>query len=96
MIAETDEVYVSLISLWEIGIKISTKRFTLNVPSNAKRLLVSLLELKLDHVQEIMGLPWYRRDPFDRMLVAQARCENLHLVTDDKAILMYDMKRIEI
>lgn len=97
LITDTDEVYVSLVSLWEIAIKLSTGRLTLSVPPKILGLLgdFEALDLSFAHAQKIMELPWLHRDPFDRMLVAQAQCENLHLVTDDKAMLHYDMKRIE-
>jgi PIN domain nuclease of toxin-antitoxin system len=47
----------------------------------------------LEHVEEVGGLPLHHRDPFDRMLVAQARVENLTLVTGDRKLAAYDVHR---
>jgi PIN domain nuclease of toxin-antitoxin system len=51
----------------------------------------ALLPLTLAHVDEVAALPPHHRDPFDRMLVAQARVENLTLITGDRRLAAYDV-----
>jgi PIN domain nuclease of toxin-antitoxin system len=50
-----------------------------------------LLPIRLDHVRAVMRLPFHHRDPFDRMLVAQAHQERLVLVSADRRIARYDV-----
>ena len=46
------------------------------------------------HLEAVQNLPWIHRDPFDRLLIAQARCDDLTLVTEDMYIPQYDVKSI--
>lgn len=90
-------VYVSLISLWELRIKESIGKISL--PKGFYSALgpagYELLTLKPKHIHEYGTLPMHHRDPFDRMLVAQTRCEQLILATDDPAFSKYDVVRLE-
>jgi len=97
-IVDANEVYVSMASLWEMAIKLSSKRFKLSISRKLQTLAgdFTLLDVNIDHAQQVMELPWFHRDPFDRMLIAQAQSEDLYLVTDDAAVLRYNVKRIEI
>jgi PIN domain nuclease of toxin-antitoxin system len=87
--------YVSLASAWEVAIKISSGRLRLQAPFGAtvEASGLGLLPLTLDHVEEVAVLPFHHRDPFDRMLVAQARVEDLTLVTGDSKLAAYDVRR---
>lgn len=89
-----NEVFVSPISIAEIIIKQSTGR--LQAPRELLELLSEngLTELPLTsaHARELRDLPWYHGEPFDRMLVAQARIDNLVLATADTAMRSYDVK----
>jgi PIN domain nuclease of toxin-antitoxin system len=87
--------YVSLVSAWEVAIKTSLGRLRLAVPFGAtvEASGFALLPLTLAHVDEVGALPLHHRDPFDRMLVAQARVENLTLVTGDRRLAAYDVQR---
>jgi PIN domain nuclease of toxin-antitoxin system len=80
---------ISIVSLWEIALLVSLGRI-----DNDPRLFslpqgVELLPLLQSHCLEIIGLPQIHRDPFDRMLIAQARAEGLLLVTRDSKIAEY-------
>ena len=82
------DVHVSVASLWELAIKASLGRFRLEdefVDVLAAEGL-ALLPVRPAHVYGIRDLPLHHRDPFDRMLVAQARAEGLTLVTRDAAL----------
>lgn len=82
------QVSVSVASIWEIVIK--RKKTPLRVPQDIIKGIKSvnflILPIEAYHVMEIEKLPDYHKDPFDRMLVAQARTENLTLITSDKKI----------
>ena len=87
--------YVSLASAWEVAIKISSGRLRLAAPFGAtvESSGLRFLPLTLEHVEEVVTLPFHHRDPFDRMLIAQARVENLTLITVDQKLSAYDVRR---
>ena len=81
--------YVSAVSLWEIAILMALDRI-----AQDQRLLAvpdgfDLLPVLPDHCKTLVALPRRHRDPFDRMLIAQARVERLPLLTRDTAIIAY-------
>jgi PIN domain nuclease of toxin-antitoxin system len=90
----SNEVYVSSASVWEISIKRAQGR--LETPDNLAAMIAQaeFAELAVSHVHgELAGaLPLHHRDPFDRMLVAQAQAEDLVLVTRDPHITSYDVQ----
>lgn len=87
-------VFVSSASIWEISIKQSIGK--LRVPGNLLEELLShrfsLLDINAEHAQLAGELPHIHKDPFDRMLVAQAKIEKLTLISDDPLIAQYDVK----
>ncbi len=92
MIARADEVYVSSISLWEAAIKSSLGKLPV-APARLEAAAVAAgfrpLAVTWVHALALHGLPMLHRDPFDRMLVAQAVSEPLHLLTSDAALAAY-------
>lgn len=87
-------VLFSVVSLWEVAIKASLKRPDFQV--NAAALRAGLLQegfrelpIHPDHVLAVQHLPWIHRDPFDRLLVAQAIQEGLRLLTTDRTLTGY-------
>ena len=84
-------VYVSLASLWELQIKESIGK--LKLPKDFFEALepagFELLPVLLGHIKALRRLPLIHRDPFDRILVAQAKSEGITLVTRDRNILRY-------
>ncbi len=87
-----NEVYVSHISLWEIQIKIMIGKLHADLNAIIKQLPANnFVELpsRTSHVLTLSQLPLYHQDPFDRMLIAQAISEPLHLMTCDKNIARY-------
>lgn len=90
LIADADDVRLSVVSLWEVVIKVG--KGGLEMPSGYVDALLDdfdSLDLRLDHVLEARLLPPVHRDPFDRMLVAQAMVERLTIVTRDPHIPRY-------
>ena len=91
--APDSEVFVSAVSGWEIAIKKAKGRLAapdnLAVVVEEKRF--AHLPLTFDQAECAAALPPHHRDPFDRMLIAQARAEGLILVTRDSRIPLYDV-----
>ena len=88
-----NEVFVSVVAVWELAIKrVSGK---LEAPDNLEASVVGQgyanLPITFRHAELAASLPLYHRDPFDRMLIAQAQAEGLTLVTDDSQISRYDV-----
>jgi len=92
-IREADAVFVSAVSAWEIEIKRATGK--LSAPDNLERTIrdfnLSGLSVSVPHAIAAGRLPKHHRDPFDRMLIAQAKLESLTLVTSDVAFQAYDV-----
>ena len=85
-------IYVSHISLWEIQIKVMTGKLHADLKAIIEQLPVNdFLELPshVNHFIALSQLPSYHQDPFDRMLIAQAISEPLHLLTHDKNVSLY-------
>lgn len=86
---------VSLVSCWEISIKYAIGKFPLPRPPSEylPRMLaaatVELLPITLDDVTHVATLPLHHRDPFDRLLIAQAQREGLPLLTADRRLAQY-------
>jgi len=100
LVDASSELYLSVVVAWELGIKIARERLTLPEPldeyvmSRAHRSRLSILSIDLGHVLEAVTLPPHHADPFDRMLVAQARAEGLTLMTADAWIARYDVELV--
>ena len=90
-----NEVIVSVASAWEVAIKHALGKLPLHAPParlieiSVTMLAVNVLPIALDHALAAASLPAHHRDPFDRMLVAQAQLDGLTLVTADEAIRQY-------
>lgn len=101
LIAESgNDVAVSVASLWEVSIKTSIGKLRLADPLDEffKRELsqngFTLLPIQVEHVVAVAKLPFNHRDPFDRMLAAQAIVEEIPLVTADSVFNSYPVDRI--
>lgn len=88
---EEGEVYLSAASVWEIGIKRALGK--LEVPEEVFEIAVDAgcrpLPISWTHAEAAAALPLHHTDPFDRMLVAQARCEGLRLASSDTKLGAY-------
>lgn len=84
-------VFLSAVSLWEIWLKVSLGKLRLPADFQAKIEAEAFENLPLTaaHARQVASLPWHHRDPFDRMLVAQAQSEKLVLLTADEPVTMY-------
>ncbi|MEM1431222.1 MAG: type II toxin-antitoxin system VapC family toxin [Pseudomonadota bacterium] len=90
------ELYVSAASVWEIGIKRALSK--LSVPAELFEIAVDAgcrpLPISWAHAEAAAALPMHHTDPFDRMLIAQARGERLRLVSSDRKLSAYDVELI--
>ena len=87
-------VYVSAVSAWEIAIKQSLGKLDLDgdVGELVEREEFDELPVRIAHALEAESLPLHHRDPFDRMLIAQSRREDLVLLTGDRVFTRYDVR----
>ena len=100
MLNADNELLVSPASHWEIAIKISLGKYTLNddFETFIERQTVysefTPLPISVKHAALVATLPFHHRDPFDRMLVAQAICEGIPIVSIDRLLDAYSVARI--
>lgn len=95
-----NDLFVSIASFWEITTKKSLGKIELAVPLNEffsstfTLLGISLLPLNLDHLLRLEELPLHHRDPFDRILIAQALQEGMRVLGNDSSFDEYGVRRI--
>jgi PIN domain nuclease of toxin-antitoxin system len=95
-----NECFVSLASCWELAIKASLGKLRLSqplerfIPDELSTNGFHLLGIEFRHVAKVETLPFYHRDPFDRLLAAQALLEKLAIVSCDTVLSEYGVKRI--
>ncbi len=92
----TNEVFVSLASAWEIAIKQISGKLLLHttIDEAFKRSHFKTVAISMEHIISLYGLPKIHKDPFDRLLIAQAQAENLTLITVDSSIKKYPIKTL--
>ena len=93
-ISDAHEVFVSAVTPWELGIKQALGKLKMPSPVSAALAPSGFRDLPIlvEHAERAPTLPEHHRDPFDRMLVAQAQLEALTLVTADSALNAYDVQ----
>lgn len=91
------DLLVSSVSAAEIAIKRSIGRIEMSVPVGAllEPLAAEPLNLKVDHAEAVERLPLLHRDPFDRLLAAQAELDGLVLLTADERLLSYPVNTLD-
>jgi PIN domain nuclease of toxin-antitoxin system len=94
------EILVSVASMWEIAIKVGAGRLELPspvagyLPERMQQHGFGTLPIEVDHALHVARIPPIHRDPFDRLLVAQAQIEGIPILTADPAIAQYDVETI--
>ncbi len=92
IIIDTSKVcFISVVSYWEIVIKTALGKLKThhNFEYKIQELGLAWLNLELPHVVALEGMPHYHRDPFDRVLVAQAKATKMKLLSTDRQITQY-------
>jgi PIN domain nuclease of toxin-antitoxin system len=99
--SEATTVRVSAVSAWEIAVKSRSGRLTLAgplhvwMPEQLEREGFLMLSVTAQHAVAVASLPHHHHDPFDRLLIAQARAEGLTLLTSDAAFDDYDVRVVD-
>ena len=101
LIENTDtQLYLSIASLWELSIKISIGKLFLKepfekiIPAQLTQNSIDLLPISIEHTAALIKLPFHRRDPFDRIIIAQAQVEQLAIIGKDSAFSAYEIQQI--
>ncbi|MDR2547589.1 MAG: type II toxin-antitoxin system VapC family toxin [Lachnospiraceae bacterium] len=100
LLNEENELYISIASAWEIAIKHSLGKLT-EFPDGVELFLSEVYDCPMDivdiqpkYVMMVEKLPYLHQDPFDRIIVATALCEDMAVLTIDENIRKYDVKCI--
>jgi PIN domain nuclease of toxin-antitoxin system len=92
-----NDLFLSLTSIWEMQIKIQLGKLQLNDPlpdilrTQQVDNNLQILTINLGHIWALENLPYHHRDPFDRLLIAQAQTEGMTLVSADGILDLYDV-----
>lgn len=91
LVEPDNSILVSAASVWEIAIKSSLGKLRIESrwPAALNRLDLDHLPINAEHAAAVEALEWHHRDPFDRLLVAQATVERCTLVTADRTLDLY-------
>jgi PIN domain nuclease of toxin-antitoxin system len=95
-----NEVMLSIASLWEIAIKTSLGKLTLGQPFRdliSRQLLgneIALLPIDPSHLTILTDLPFHHRDPFDRLIIAQAMAEGIPVLSGDPEFRKYPVQTV--
>lgn len=95
-----NEVLLSIASIWEMAIKQSTGKLSFGLPirtfieQQLSLNRIELLNIDLDHIDVIASLHLHHRDPFDRLLIAQAMVEQIPILSADSVFDAYPIRRL--
>jgi PIN domain nuclease of toxin-antitoxin system len=91
-----NEALISVAALWELTIKASSGKLTLpaDLETMAATLGFSVLSINFMHLRRLGLLPRVHRDPFDRMMIAQALAEGIPIITGDRAFAAYGVQTV--
>jgi PIN domain nuclease of toxin-antitoxin system len=95
---QSNQRFLSVASLWEISLKVSIGKLELGISFTelVRREVygnsIELLEIKPEHLDELVKLPFFHKDPFDRLMIAQSLVENMPMVTKDAAFVSYPLQ----
>ncbi|MGO8947168.1 MAG: type II toxin-antitoxin system VapC family toxin [Ktedonobacterales bacterium] len=96
----SNEILLSMASLWEMAIKISLSKLSISSPfgpyisQQLSANTIGILDISLAHVAAVIALPFHHRDPFDRLLIAQAQIEQIPLISVDTVFDAYAVRRL--
>ena len=99
IIDNADEIFTSVASLWEVAIKSSIGKLDIDFSIAQIEALciekdIALLPIKSNHLDDLKNLEKHHNDPFDRLIISQARTENLTIITRDTIIPKYDVQTL--
>lgn len=93
---ENNDIFISMASFWEISIKLSINKLDLDIKyeklfEEAKKLNIKILNIKKEHLTYLRNLAFFHKDPFDRLIISQAKIENMTLISDDDIFKDYNL-----
>ena len=97
--AEENELFVSIASLWEMAIKFSLGKLELAAPfeelfpRQLEENNIEVLGITVEHLEAVCHLSFHHRDPFDRLIIAQAQIEELPIISVDTVFDAYSISR---
>jgi PIN domain nuclease of toxin-antitoxin system len=97
---QNNSLFLSIASIWEIQIKLQTRKLTLHLPlphiinDLQQTSDIKILDISLPHIYALESLPNEHRDPFDRMMIAQSLITGMPLLSADKIFDRYPVQRI--
>ena len=99
IIDNEEQIFTSIASLWEIAIKQSIGKLDLEysisqIKNLCKQKSISVFPIASRHLDELISLPNHHNDPFDRLIICQAKSENLTIITRDTIIPKYPVKTV--
>lgn len=98
--ASANELHLSAVSVWEMAIKCSLGKLETDMPlhdlieQGQEKIQLRLLDMTAAHAVSVETLPFHHKDPFDRLLIAQALWEEMTIVGADRRFDRYGVKRV--
>lgn len=95
-----NKIYVSTASIWEMAIKISLDKLSIpgKLPEFVEKHIIAnnilILPVELKHLYKLENMPFYHRDPFARLLIAQSIVENIDIISSDTHFDHYPVNRV--
>lgn len=91
--------FVSVATFWEIAIKVSLNKLTMQMALHDFKQTIwenglEVLPISIEHALFVSKLPFHHRDPFDRILIAQATIDNMAIISRDEAMQFYNVKTV--
>jgi PIN domain nuclease of toxin-antitoxin system len=96
---ETNIILLSLVTIWEIQIKVQLGKLTLQnslveIIEKMREEQIEFLPINIDHILKLGDLPYHHRDPFDRLLIAQSLAERIPVISSDSLFAQYGVNVI--
>ena len=97
---ENNRILLSVVSLWEIAIKVSLGKIKLSepfdtlIPEQLTANGIELLDISVEHAALVATMAFHHRDPFDRLIAAQANVEDMTLISIDEVFDVYKVNRL--
>jgi PIN domain nuclease of toxin-antitoxin system len=98
LLDKSNNIFLSSASVWEMQIKVQINKLSfrrglkITIEMHRQQNALQILPINLFHIYELENLPFHHKDPFDRLLIAQAKVENYTIVTDDSNFSAYPVK----
>jgi len=96
----SNDMYISLASIWELVIKISLQKLIIEdsitnfIKKHIRGNNITILDITLNHIIGLENLPYYHRDPFNRLIISQSILEKIPIISNDKSFDKYPIKRV--